>query len=278
MRNGCPVNFGKLIVEERIKFLGKFGIGSFPCGLFGTASLYNLTELFTTSLIKSLHILEYNPWILGIGTKISHSGSIVGTRCAEGLAVSRALSLEARSVGLHTPSAHHSVTYDDGGTFLLALSLGNRLCDLFRIIAVTLKHLPSPCTILRSYILVVDLIDHSGELHLIAVIEHYKVAETEMSGQTACALGYLLLNTAIGNESICLVAQPLAETGCKETLSDSAAYSHSMTLAKRPGSVLHSTLGVKLGMAWRRRAPLTELLKFVDSIMSEQSEDTVEHR
>ena len=89
-----PVDLGELVVKIAVKLLGKFGICSFPCSLFGATGLDDLTQLSAACLLESLDILEYDPWILGSGPKILHCGGIVGTGCAERLAVGRALTLE----------------------------------------------------------------------------------------------------------------------------------------------------------------------------------------
>ena len=73
MGDGCPVDGGELVVEECVELGGKFGIGSFPCGLLGTTGLDNLAELGAASLVESLDVVIDYPGILGIGTEAAKS-------------------------------------------------------------------------------------------------------------------------------------------------------------------------------------------------------------
>ena len=103
-----------------------------------------------------------------------------------------------------------------------------------RIVAVDLDYVPVPCAIFCSYVLAVYGIDHRGELHAVAVIEHYEVVKAEITGKTTCALRDLFLNTAVGDKGIGLVAHPFAEAGGHEALCDGAADSHCVAPPRGP--------------------------------------------
>ena len=68
-----------------------------------------------------------------------------------------------------------------------------------------------------------------------------------------------------------------AETGLEETLGNSAADSHGVSLTEGARRILYATLGVKLGVAGSYRTPLAELGKFVDGIFTCQSQGRIEH-
>ena len=143
---------------------------------------------------------------------------------------------------------------------------------------VDLDDIPVPCAILGGDILGVYCIDHRGELHLVGVIEHDKVVQTQITGDTAGTLRNLLLDTAVGDEGIGLMRYGLTEACHEETLGDCRTDGHDMTLTQRAGGVLDAAQWVQLGMSGGYAAPLTELCQFVESILAIECKNTIQHR
>ena len=183
--------------------------------------------------VKLLDVGGNNPGIFRIGTQIAHSVCVVGAALADGLSVGGAFSFEVRTVGCDTSAAHDSMTYNNSGTFSLALCLGECLGYGFGVGAVDCEHVPSPCGIFCCHILAVNCVDVGRELHAVAVIEHYEVAQAEESGDAAGSLRDFLLNAAVADEGIGLVSHNVAEAGLKETLGNGAAHGHGVTLSQR---------------------------------------------
>ena len=129
----------------------------------------------------------------------------------------------------------------------LGMSLTQCIGESFRISAVTLYHMPVPCAILRCIILIVDSVNIGRKLNFVAVIEHYQVTQTQISGYASRTLGDLLLNTAVGYECVCLVLHPVAEAGREETFGDSRADCHRVALAKMELEVFSTPLRIDLG-------------------------------
>ena len=166
---------------------------------------------------------------------------------------------------------------DDGGALLFGLSLDECVGDFGGVVAVDFNHIPMPCAVFGCVVFGVYGVDHSGELHLVAVVEHDEVREAEETGNTSGTLRNLFLNTAIADESVGLVAYHSAETCFEETLGNSAANSHGMALAKRAGSILNATHGVELGVTGSHRTPLAELRQFFGSIFACEGKRGIEH-
>ncbi len=138
---------------------------------------------------------------------------------------------------------------DERGARLFRQGLFKRGGDGVGIGSVDFQHVPVPCLVFPGDILAVHGVDHRGELYLIAVVEHDEVAQAQITGYAAGALGNLLLDATVGDESESLMGHDVPETGLEEAFSDRAPYGHRMALAQRTGGVLDSAAGVKLGMS-----------------------------
>ena len=172
-------------------------------------------------------------------------------------------SLKRRAVGLDGLACHYRLAYDERRTLLLPVGRGERAGDSHWVGGIYLNHIPAPCTVFGSRILVSDLVNLSRELHIVAVVEHHEIVKAKLAGYAAGPLRDLLLHTAVGDICIGLVRPHLAETSDQETLRDSAAYRHHVSLPERTGTVLHAALHVKLRMTRSDAAPLAELLQLL---------------
>ena len=117
-----------------------------------------------------------------------------------------------------------------------------------------------------------------GPLRQLGVVVHDEVAQTQMAGDAAHALRYLLLNAAVGDVGIGLVGHPLAEARYQETLGNGCTECHGMALAQRARGILHAVEDIHLGMARRDAAPLAQRLEVLRRIEARQRERRVEHR
>ena len=158
--------------------------------------------------------------------------------------------------------------YYNCGALCLGICSNKRIVDSHRISAVDVNHIPSPRAIFHGHILGVYGIDIGRQLHLVAVIKHYQVAQPEITGDTPCALRDFLLDAPVRNERICLVADNIAETCLQEPLSDCAPHSHRMALPQRTGGVFNPPLNVDFGMPGANAPPLAELLKFFNRVFA----------
>ena len=278
MGYGAPVDFGELVVKIAVEFLGQFGVGGLPCSLLLAACLDDGAELLAACLIESLHVVEDDEGVPGVCSEIAHGGCEIGTCGAQGLPVGRALALIVLAVGLDATLAHHGMSDDYGGTLgLVACCLDGSGYGL-GIVAVDLDDIPVPCAILGGDILGVYGIDHGRELNLVRVIEHDEVGQAQVSGEACGALRDFLLDTAVRDEGVCLVREPLAKTCCKESLGNCAADGHGVALAQGTRCVLDTTLGMEFGVTRSGRPPLAELGELVGGIVAEQRKHAVEHR
>ena len=210
---------------------------------------HNLAELCVAVVIELLHVGGNSPWIFGVAAKIANCHGIVGARFAQGLSVSGALVFEVFAGSGDCAETHHGVADDECGA--LGLGLGGGYCrrDFVGIVAVDFDHVPVPRAVFCGYILVGHFVDHGGELHAVGVVEHDEIAQSEEAGEATGTLADFLLDAAVGDESISLMGNHVAETGLQETLADGAAYGHGVTLAERTGGVFHAAGGVELGMS-----------------------------
>ena len=125
------------------------------------------------------------------------------------------------------------MAYDQRRTLLLGLGVLQGNTDSIRIVAVNLLHVPPPRFVFGCHILGGYLATHRGELHLIAIVEHDKIIQSERAGYTACALGYLFLHAAIGDKRIDSRIVHLAKTCVHELSRDSCANCKRVALAER---------------------------------------------
>ena len=190
----------------------------------------------------------------------------------------RALVLEALAVGGHGALAHYGVADYYGRFLCLFPRLRQGVGDGGGVVAVDFNHVPVPCAVLGGIVLGIDGVDHRRELHLVAVVEHDQVRQAEIACQASGALGYFLLDAAVGYEGVGLVGAYLAESGNEEAFGQRAAYGHGMPLAERSGGVLDAAFGVDFGMAGSHGAPLAELLEFGQGVAAGQGQNRIEHR
>lgn len=151
-------------------------------------------------------------------------------------------------------------------------------CDSERVRTVYFYHVPVPGAVFCGCVLVGNFIHHCGELHLVGVIEHYEVVQSERACYAACALRNLLLYSSVRNEGIRLVFHRFAESGGEETFCYGGTHGHGMSLSERAGSVFYSAFGIEFRMSGCNASPLTELLEFLYCEFSCEGEYTVEHR
>ncbi len=153
-----------------------------------------------------------------------------------------------------------------------------RVAQRVEVVAVHRQHVPAPRAVFHRHILRVHLIDLGRELHVVGVVIHDEVRQSEVSGDAAHALRDLLLDAAVRNVGIGLVRHPLAEARRHEALGDRGAQRHGVTLAQRTRGVLHAAQHVRLGMTRRHAAPLAQRLEVVERVVSGQCQHRVEHR
>ncbi len=152
-----------------------------------------------------------------------------------------------------------------------------RAANCFNIAAVNCQNIPVPGAIFSGSVFVGNVVNFSGKLNVVGVVEHNQVAQTEMAGNASGTLRNLFLNTAVGNISISFMGNNIAELGNEHTFCQSATNGHYMTLAKRAGGVLYAAVNVELGVAGSNRTPLAEFLKFFKSIAAGQRQNAIEH-
>ena len=189
-----------------------------------------------------------------------------------------AFSLEILTRGGHCAASHHGVAYDEHRFVFLGLGFLESVGYGGRVGAVYFNHVPVPGAVFCCVVLGVNGVNVGGELHLVAVIEHYEVREAQESGDTSGALAYLFLNASVGDKCVCLMGENLAEAGCDEALGYGRSHSHGVSLTERTAGVFHAAGRIELGMAGSHTAPLAEFLKLVNGVMALQGENTVEHR
>ena len=163
------------------------------------------------------------------------------------------------------------------GALCFVLCLGEGFGDCFGVGSVDSQHIPSPCCIFCSHILAVNGVDVGRELHAVAVVEHYEVAQAEESGDTAGTLRDFFLNTAVADEGVGLVGNDVAEACLEETFCDGASHGHCMALSEGTGCVLDAAFGVKFGVSRGYAAPLAELLEFGSGELACEGKHRIKH-
>ena len=143
------------------------------------------------------------------------------------------------------------MTYDDRRTSFLCFRFDDCLTDRIGIIARNLLNIPSPRLVFGSHIFGGHFAATCGELDGIRVIEHNEVIESEVSGQTACALRDLFLNATIGDKGIDGRVMNLTVAGVEPFGSDRSSYSERVSLSKRTGGILNHSLDLTLRVSGR---------------------------
>ena len=189
-----------------------------------------------------------------------------------------ALELKAVAISIDTTFAHHRVANNQRRTLVLLQSLIQSLADFVRVVAVNLNYVPIPCTIFCSGVFRCNIIHHCRQLHLVAVIEHYQVAQSKISSQASCSLRNLLLDTAVRDKSISFMRNDLTKTGCYKTLGDGCANCHCMSLSERTRTVLDASANIHFRVSGRNTAPLTQILQILYREFTTHSQNAIKHR
>ena len=132
-------------------------------------------------------------------------------------------------------------------------------------VAVYGDHFPSPSTIFGSNIFAGHIADERGELHIVGIIEHGQIVQSEVPGYSSGALSDFFLNTAVGYVGINVLRHTFRPEALRHYLSgNGGTYCKSVALTEGAAGVFDAARYVTLGMTGRRASPLTELLQFVE--------------
>ena len=191
-----------------------------------------------------------------------------------------AVVLVTGAVCLATSLAHDTVSDDERGTIFFLVCFGQRLTNLFYIVAVNFDDVPVPCSIFHGGVLGDDHAGLSGELDFVGVEEHDEVVQSEVSRHASCALGNLFLHAAVRDVGINLLFFETGISGASiECLgSDGSANGVGVSLSERSAGVFDASFGAAFGMTGRGRAPLTKTLQIIDGIVSDERKLRIEHR
>ena len=146
----------------------------------------NLAQLFGTTGIQFLHIVEYLEWILGVATQVLNR--ILEGIATKGSSMCLAVALVAASVFLQGTLTHDALTDDECGLALHGLCLLDGGTNLCSIVTIDFLHVPTQRTILHGGVLVHDFLGFGRKLDVIRVIEHDEVVQS----QCACNAGSAL--------------------------------------------------------------------------------------
>ena len=190
-----------------------------------------------------------------------------------------AVGFVGRAVVLERTLTHDALADDQAGFALHRLSLVERLANLCGVVADNFDDFPTESAILGSSVLAHNVLGLSGELDVVGVVEHDQVVQTQNAGDTRCALRNLLLDTAVGDVGVdgLLGEGGVAGVSSQELGGNGGTDGKHVTLTQRAGSVLHTALNLKLGMARSGRAPLTQLLQLLKAVLADEAKLRVEH-
>ncbi len=207
-----PIDFRELAGDVAVEQSCLFRISLAPCFFSLAALFHDSTQFLVACVVEGFHVIPDVEWISGVGAEVFHCLFVACARCTQRIAVGRAFCLEAFTVGCHCATAHYCLADDNGRTvFFLDGSLDSAgHCK--RVGTVDFDYIPVPCAILRGCIFGGHCIYLGRQLYVIAVIEHDEVAQAKISGEASGALRDFFLDTAVGDEGVCLVGQPVAET------------------------------------------------------------------
>ena len=175
------------------------------------------------------------------------------------------------SVFCQTAFTHRGVANDERGTSFLLFSLTQRLADEVRMVAGYLLYIPAPGFVFSGNIFRGHLFTTCRELDIVAVVEHDEVVQSQVSGQTSCALRYLFLHTAVRDKSVDSRIMHSAITGVEPFSRYCRTNGIGVTLTQRTRSVLNAASDVTLRMTGRWTAPLTQLLQLVHGVETGQA-------
>ena len=116
-----------------------------------------------------------------------------------------AFAFKAFAFGGDTSATHDGVADNECGLVFFLTGTVEGVGNLHGVASVDFYDVPVPGAVFCGIVLVVHFIDICGELHLVAVKEHYEVAESEVACNASGTLADFFLNAAVGYESVCLV-------------------------------------------------------------------------
>ena len=234
------VYFGYLARKEPCQLTRQIAVLGTPCRLGLAALRRPHLQLAATRLVYLAALGEDLERVLLIAAQMAYGSRQIGSSPRQRLSVRRDTPLETAAVGTYGTFGHNRVADDNRRLLGLGIGLDKSRTQLLHIVAVDRDHVPVPCAVLSRNILIVHLVDLGRELHVVRVVVHDQVAQSQMSRYTAHALRDLLLHGAVRDEGIGLVLHPLAETCRHEPLGDGCAQRHGMALTQRARGVLHT--------------------------------------
>ena len=114
-------------------------------------------------------------------------------------------SLVACAVCAEGTLTHYGLTDDEGRAILLLLGSIESLTNLSHVVTVDLDDIPAPSLVLHLCILVHYNATLCRELDVVGIVEHDKVVQTEVAGDTTNTLRDFLLYSTIRNVCVDLV-------------------------------------------------------------------------
>ncbi len=277
MLNRRIVHIGHFPVDVVLQLLCKFGVGFLPFGDALFALGHYFAKFIGALLVKLGHFGEHSPRVGHVAAQVIYCLFVASARFAQRLAVSAALALKVLAVGGDTAASHNGVPYNERGALCLCLCHLNGIGNCKRVAAVDFDHVPVPSFVLHCGVLVAHFVAVGRKLHFIAVVEHYEIAQTQMSGYAGGLLRNSFLNASVADECIRLVGKHFAEVGGKEALCYGATHCHRLALAKWARCVLYAVGWIKLGVAGRDAAQAAECLDVVEGVFAAQKQYAVKH-
>ena len=161
---------------------------------------------------------------------------------------------------------------DQRGALFLGLCLLDGLTNLVNVVTVNLLHVPSPGLVLLGGVLRGHHLGLRRELDVVGVVEHDEVVQSQVAGNTACALRNLLLHTAVGDVGVDGLVHHVAQTGLEELGGDGGTYCEGVALSQRTGGVLNAALQLALGVAGGYAAPLAQVLQVLQVVLADEGQ------
>ncbi len=169
------------------------------------------------------------------------------------------------------------MTDNQAGTLLLSLCLLDGFANLVDIVAVNLLHIPSPSLILLGGVLAGYHFCLGRQLNIVGIIEHDEVVQSEVTGNTACALGNLFLYATVRDVGIDGLVHDVAQTSLQEFGSDGCTHSERVSLTEGTAGVLDAAFNLALGVTGRHRTPLAQVLQILQRVLADEGELAVKH-
>ena len=181
-----PVEFGEFACKPLGHLYCEVGVLSGPSGLLGIFLLHYLLEFGCALVVECLYFGEDLEGVLEVATEVL-DGVHIGVS-TEGCTVCSAASLVAAAIGAACTETHDGLTDDECGALLLGFRFGEGCAYLVGVVTVDGDDLPVPSLVLLGYVLACHLVAVGRELHVVRVVEHDEVVESEVTGDTACTL------------------------------------------------------------------------------------------